>query len=266
VVRRRVGDQRVGFTTEVHATEVEDCLRLAQSVDFVEYGFEPEFIGRLPVSVVCADLNSEDLFKILKYSEGSFVRQVEEAFRGYGMDVVFTDEALRCIAEKAAEEKTGARALVSVMERTLRHFKFELPSSAVKKLVITPEVVQEPMEQLELVLSGAKPNERLMNLELIRRYEKVFKEKNGIAIHFDEEALEHAADLCTEQGKDPAEFCEELLQDYQYGLVLVKRNTGQEEFVLGKAAIDDPTGVLNEWIRQSVESAKAAKRDTQGSE
>jgi ATP-dependent protease Clp ATPase subunit len=211
-------------------------------------------------------LNAEDLFKILKYSEGSFVRQVEEAFKGYGMDVVFTDEALRCIAEKAAEEKTGARALVSVMERTLRHFKFELPSTDVKKLVITPEVVDRPMEQLELVLSGAKPNERLMNREIIRRYERMFEEKNRIAIHFDEEALEHAADICTEQGRDPTEFCEELLQDYQYGLVLVRRNTGQDQFVLGKAAIDDPTGVLNEWIRQSVEAAKAAKRDTQGSE
>lgn len=266
VVRRRIGELRVGFTTETRADDIEDYLRLAQSVDFIEYGYEPEFIGRLPVSVVCSDLNAEDLFKILKYSEGSFVRQVEEAFRGYGIDAVFMDEALQRIAEIAAEQQTGARALVSVLERTLRHFKFELPSTDVRKLVISPEVVDEPMEQLALVMDGARPNEHLINRELIRRYEKTFQEKIGITIRFDDDALDRAAEICTQDGKDPVEFCEELLADYEYGLVLVRRNTGQDEFILGPEVIDGPTEALNEWIRQSVEAAQASQREAQAPE
>jgi len=266
VVRRRIGELRVGFTTETRADDIEDYLRLAQSVDFIEYGYEPEFIGRLPVSVVCSDLNAEDLFKILKYSEGSFVRQVEEAFRGYGIDSVFMDEALQRIAEIAAEQQTGARALVSVLERTLRHFKFELPSTDVRKLVISPEVVDEPMEQLALVMDGARPNEHLINRELIRRYEKTFQEKIGITIRFDDDALDRAAEICTQDGKDPVEFCEELLADYEYGLVLVRRNTGQDEFILGPEVIDGPTEALNEWIRQSVEAAQASQREAQAPE
>jgi len=263
VVRRRIGELRVGFTTETQADDIEDYLRLAQSVDFIEYGYEPEFIGRLPVSVVCSDLNAEDLFKILKYSEGSFVRQVEEAFKGYGIDAVFMDEALQRIAEIAAEQQTGARALVSVLERTLRHFKFELPSTDVRKLVISPEVINEPGEQLTLVMDGAKPNEHLINRELIRRYEKTFQEKIGITVHFDDDALDRAAEVCTENDRDPVEFCQELLADYEYGLVLVKRNTGQDEFTLGPEVIDGPTETLNEWIRQSVEAAQASQRETQ---
>ena len=53
--------------------------------DFIEYGFEPEFIGRLPVRVVCEELDADDLFKIMKYSEGSLLRQYERAFRAYGI-------------------------------------------------------------------------------------------------------------------------------------------------------------------------------------
>ncbi|MBI2194723.1 MAG: AAA family ATPase [Planctomycetes bacterium] len=253
IVRRRVGDQRVGFTTEVHGEEAEDYLRLAQSIDFVEYGYEPEFIGRLPVSVVCHDLSVQDLYDVLKYSEGSIIRQVEEAFRAYGIEIVFTEEALRRVAERAHQEKTGARGLVSVLERTLRHYKYELPSSAVKKLVVTPETVDSPLERLPLVLKDQESNEHLVLRELIRRFERDFQREHGIAIRFDEAALDLAAERCRSAGKHPQAFCRELLRDYEYGLILIRKNTGQQEFVLTRDVIENPTEALNVWIRKSVE-------------
>jgi ATP-dependent protease Clp ATPase subunit len=81
---------------------------------------EPEFIGRLPVRVVCDPLSSADLFEILKRSEGSIIRQYERAFRAYGVEVFFEDEALREIAARAAQENTGARGLLTVCERIFR--------------------------------------------------------------------------------------------------------------------------------------------------
>ena len=261
VIRRRVGDQRVGFTTDVAGAEAEDYLRIAQSVDFIEYGFEPEFIGRLPVCVVCQDLKAEDLFMILKHSEGSIIRQEEESFRGYGIDGFFTEEALHRIAEIAAEEKTGARALVSVLERTLRHYKFELPSTDVRKVVITPEIVDDPLGQLGSVLEGVKTNEHFLNCEILRRYERTFKERHDINIRFDEEALDLAAERCIQDGREPIEFCEELLQDYEYGLVLIRRNTGQEEFILTREVIENPADKLNDWIRDSVEQSRKNRPD-----
>jgi len=257
VVQRRVGDKRVGFTTEVHAEEAEDYIRLAQSVDFVEYGFEPEFIGRLPVCVTCRDLKPEDLFNVLKYSEGSIIRQVENAMASYGIDVYFTDEALHRIAERAHEEKTGARALVSVLERVLRHFKFELPSTDINQLVITPEVVEDPEAQLKSMLEGAKTNEHLLNREQMRRFARDFKEDHGISIEFEDDALEYLADICTEQEKEPIEYCREMFTDYEYGLVLIKRNTGQDKFILDRNVVENPAEALNDWIRKSVETAKS---------
>ena len=69
------------------ALEGSDLLRRAETKDFIDYGMEPEFIGRLPVRVVCDPLTSGDLFDILKKSEGSIIRQYERSFRAYGVEV-----------------------------------------------------------------------------------------------------------------------------------------------------------------------------------
>src|SRR6185369_8328523 len=104
----------------------EDALAGAQTRDFIEFGFEPEFIGRLPVRVVCHSLNPDDLFMVLKNSEGSIIRQYEQDFAAYGIEVLFSDEGLRRIAALASGEQTGARGLMTVCERVFREIKFDL--------------------------------------------------------------------------------------------------------------------------------------------
>src|SRR4029079_3196731 len=98
---------------------------------FIEFGFEPEFIGRLPVRVVCQSLSVDDLFNILRTSEGSIIRQYEQSFAAYGIEVLFQDDGLRRIAVIAAEEQTGARGLMTVCERMFREVKYEVPSTHV---------------------------------------------------------------------------------------------------------------------------------------
>jgi len=101
--------------------------------DFIEFGFEPEFIGRLPIRVVCEELSADDLFSIMKYSEGSLLRQYERAFRAYGIESVLkTSPPLN--AEAGAKEKTGARGLLTVWEKTVRDFKFYLAGSGLSQL------------------------------------------------------------------------------------------------------------------------------------
>src|SRR6185312_7162855 len=132
IARKRLRDAAIGFAArEQHPEASEEILAVAQTRDFIEFGFEPEFIGRLPVRVVCLQLNVDDLFQILKTSEGSIIRQYEQSFAAYGIEVLFRDDGLRRIAELAAEEKTGARGLMTVCERIFRDLKFELPSTAV---------------------------------------------------------------------------------------------------------------------------------------
>lgn len=133
-----------------------NLVRQATTRDFIAYGFEPEFIGRLPVRVVCEPLRVEDFYEILDRSEGSIIRQYERAFRSYGIEVSFAESALHEIARQAAEEKTGARGLLTVCERILRNFKYELPGSGVKRFTVDALLIAEPQRVLQQLLLGAR--------------------------------------------------------------------------------------------------------------
>src|SRR5437870_1747797 len=155
---------------------------------FIEFGFEPEFIGRLPVRVVCHSLNVDDLFLILKSSEGSIIRQYEQDFDAYGIEVLFSDEGLRRIAERAGEEQTGARGLMTVCERVFREIKFELPSTNVKRLVVTAELVDDPAGELQKMLADPKQEERLVARQLVHEFARRFQENHSLKISFTPEA------------------------------------------------------------------------------
>ena len=156
LIRKRQREATIGFAAAAApADEGSDLLAQAQTRDFIEFGFEPEFIGRLPVRVVCHALTAEDLHLVLKNSEGSIIRQYEQDFAAYGIEAVFQDDALRRIAELAAEEKTGARGLMTVCERVFRELKFELPSTEVKRFEVTRELVDNPREGLRRIVGDA---------------------------------------------------------------------------------------------------------------
>ena len=94
--------------------------------------------------MVCEALAANDLFDILRYSEGSIVRQYHRAFAAYGIEIEFTDDALREIARLAEEEYTGARGLATVCERVLRNFKYELPGRGINSLHVDAALVKSP--------------------------------------------------------------------------------------------------------------------------
>src|SRR5437016_9803971 len=153
IIRQRLREAIIGFAAKERPLETtEDVLGHSQTKDFIEFGFEPEFIGRLPVRVVCHSLNVDDLFLILKSSEGSIIRQYEQSFSAYGIEVLFRDDGLRRIAELSTEEKTGARGLMTVCERVFRDLKFELPSTHVKRFIVTRELVDNPLAALKKLL------------------------------------------------------------------------------------------------------------------
>src|SRR5204862_5369129 len=153
-VRQRLRETSIGFAGKERPVETtEEVLGLGQTKDFIDFGFEPEFIGRLPVRVICHSLNVDDLFRILKNSEGSIIRQYEQDFAAYGIEVLFSDDGLRRIAERAGEEQTGARGLLPVCERVFREIKFELPSTHVKRFIVTAELVDDPAGELQKMLA-----------------------------------------------------------------------------------------------------------------
>ena len=122
------------------------------TADFIRFGLEPEFVGRLPVRVACHALDENDLFQVLSRSESSLIHQYERSFAAYGISLRFEPDALRRLAALARDEKTGARGLMTVLERTFRDFKFRLPSTKIRSLTITANTVENPSAALAKLL------------------------------------------------------------------------------------------------------------------
>jgi len=255
IVRRRVRESVIGFAASPYAGDEDDVLKEAQTRDFIDFGFEPEFIGRLPVRVHCHALNTEDLFHILKSSEGSIIRQYEQDFAAYGIEVLFRDDGLRRIAELAAEEKTGARGLMTICERVFRDFKFELPSTVVKQIVVTREMVDEPARALKALLAEQAKQEREVMKQVVNEFAQRFHESFGLRLTFTDDAAEHLVTLAMEQNKTVRDLCAERFKDFQFGLRLLSQNTAKTEFTIDRAVVDAPEKALSEWVVTSYRSA-----------
>ena len=126
----------------------------ATTGDLIRFGLEPEFVGRLPVRVACHSLNADDLFNVLRKSESSLIHQYERSFAAYGIKIRFRDDGLRRLAELAKVEETGARGLMTVLERTFRDLKFRLPSSKVRSVTVTAGLVSDPLTALKALLKN----------------------------------------------------------------------------------------------------------------
>ena len=249
IIQKRLREATIGFAAATKPVVEEDLLFVdAQTRDFIDFGFEPEFIGRLPVRVVCQQLNIDDLFLILKTSEGSIIRQYEQSFAAYGIEVLFRDDGLRRIAELAVEEKTGARGLMTVCERIFRDLKFELPSTAVKRFIVTRELVDHPIAELQMLLAEHEKEERVVMRQLVHEFAQRFQESHGLKITFTEAAADRLVSLALEQSKPVRDMCAERFKDFQFGLKLIAQNTGQKEFAIDLDSVEAPDRILSEWV------------------
>ena len=249
IVRHRLRESSIGFAAKEQPLEkAEEILGVAQTRDFIEFGFEPEFIGRLPVRVVCHPLNTDDLFMVLKNSEGSIIRQYEQDFAAYNIEVLFSDDGLRRIAERAADERTGARGLMTVCERVFRDIKFELPSATVKRFVVTDKLVDDPAAVLQQILADPKQEERVVARQVVDEFARRFQELHGIQIRFTEAAAELLVNEALDKSQSVRDLCAKRFKDFQFGLKLIAQNSGPKEFVIDTNAVEAPDKVLSDWV------------------
>jgi ATP-dependent Clp protease ATP-binding subunit ClpX len=155
VIGQRVGKKTLGFgsTSTPTVAKQDNALATLETEDLLKFGMIPEFVGRLPV-VSCLDqLDSEALVEILTRPRNALVKQYEALLAMEGVQLTFTAEALKAIAQKALERKTGARGLRSIIESCMLEVMYDIPSdSEIKEIVITPEVIagtQEPVKVFE---------------------------------------------------------------------------------------------------------------------
>jgi ATP-dependent Clp protease ATP-binding subunit ClpX len=159
IIARRIGKNAVGFGAEVrskHSEAAAEMLGQVMPEDLMNFGLIPEFIGRLPVVSAVHQLMREDLVQILLEPKNALVKQYQRFFSYDNVELVFTDDALWQISDKALERETGARGLRSIIELALLDVMFELPSRKdVSKCVITKETIERNLRPTLVTSGGA---------------------------------------------------------------------------------------------------------------
>jgi len=238
IIGKRLNMQSIGFEkSKVSTQENREVLKNLKTEDLIQFGFESEFVGRLPVYIVLNELDVNGLYKILKNRYSTVVLGKKLDFRAYGIDLDFTDDALMELAKRAYNEKTGARGLLSVFEKVLIKFEKKLPSTGVKKLTVDMELINSPDSVLE----------KLVVDDGIKKFQKEFLIDHGIYLNFDDNAFLKIAEKSKSDNKKVRDLCDELFRDYFHGIRLMKL----ESFTVPGDAVDNPKGFLDEYIKQN---------------
>jgi len=146
IIENRLKDRKIGFGARESLSEKElsrNILHEVQPEDLLKFGMIPEFIGRVPIICALDPLTEDDLVRILTEPRNSLVRQYQKLFEMEGVELIFTEGALRLIAREALAKGTGARGLRAIMERLMTDLMFEIPSRRdIKKVVINEAFVK----------------------------------------------------------------------------------------------------------------------------
>lgn len=223
LIKKRLNREGIGFGAEIRSKDEQaEHLRQVKAEDLIAYGFESEFIGRLPVTTVFEKLEVEDLYAILKNPNNPIILGKKKDFKSYGIDIQFEEEALHALAVKAYEERTGARGLVSAVEKVLIKFEKRLPSTNIQKFVVTRALVENPERELGRLLQDPSNTEMLEKFEdLLSREKLALKEsvlrreaefKKHYGIVFREGRIDLIVNRMIEKGYDLNTVSEEVVE------------------------------------------------------
>ena len=158
IIQSRIGEKVIGFNSEITKTEDEmkDILQKVEPEDLLKYGLIPELIGRLPAIVTLDELSEDALVRILTEPKNALVKQYRRLFEIDGVELEIEEDALRAVAQKAIQRKTGARGLRGILESVMTDIMYEIPSrDDVEKCIITKAAIEEGVRPT-LVLKDPK--------------------------------------------------------------------------------------------------------------
>jgi endopeptidase Clp ATP-binding regulatory subunit ClpX len=228
IIGKRLNQSQLGFKGSYSQSEAlklntDQLLQKVKAEDLIVYGFESEFVGRLPVIAVLESLDEEDLFHILSNPNCPITLSKRRDFKAYGIDVKFEPEALRIIARMSVQEKTGARGLVSAMERVMLMFEKKLPSSSVRRFAVTEKTVLDPAGELENLLNYPDISEEVVIYkqlvdeekgkmrQVIAAFEAESEKKKGFPIHFSPIGVEFITDRVVTEELNIQEVINEIV-------------------------------------------------------
>ena len=172
IIKKRLAQKMIGFAANIGKAHDEgSLLSRVKSEDLIAYGFESEFVGRLPVKAVFERLTENDLFEILNNPNNPIILGKKIDFKAYGIDIKFSHEVLSYFAHHAFDENTGARGLVSSVEEALLPFEKRLPSTKIRRMAVTVELISKPEEGLYHLEQAVDDSAERMVFDRIAREE-----------------------------------------------------------------------------------------------
>jgi ATP-dependent Clp protease ATP-binding subunit ClpX len=165
IIQRRLGEKTIGFNSEYGADgegrpdpkDISAILRKVQSEDLLKYGLIPEFIGRLPVMCTLHELDSDALVRIITEPKNSILKQYKKLFLLDDVELEMEESAIKRVAEKAIERKTGARGLRSIIEHVMTDIMYEIPSrDDIRKVVVTENTIDGDTAPALVLTDGGK--------------------------------------------------------------------------------------------------------------
>ncbi len=238
IIRRRMAKGTMGFS---HAgdipTQDSDLIKRSNTMDLIQYGFESEFVGRLPVVAQLTELSEEALYDVLRNPHSAVIQGKVRDFAAYGIALEFTDDALREIAKRAHKLGIGARGLTSVVERALIKFEKLLPSSTIRKLEVTVDLIENPLKNAE----------ELLITDAINTFQRGFLEKHGLVLEIPQ-ASQHW--IRENLDRDPLQIVfrlQQMFSNYEYGLKLANK----QNLIVTPEVLANPEQVLDTMIKKA---------------
>ncbi len=150
IIKRRIGKKTIGFGADIRdKKEEKDLLSQVRVEDLIQYGLIPEFVGRIPVIATLEELDEDALVRVLTEPKNALIKQYKQLLAMEGVDLEFTEDAIREIAKEAIARKTGARGLRAIIEEIMLDVMYEIPNmKGVKRVVIDKDVVRKRKEPI----------------------------------------------------------------------------------------------------------------------
>jgi len=238
IIRRRLSKGTMGFSRgEEIPTVDEELLKRVTTTDLIQYGFESEFVGRLPVVAQLTELNEGALYDVLRNPHSAVIQGKKRDFAAYGIELDFTEESLREIARRAHSLGIGARGLTSIVERALIKFEKLLPASTIRKLTVTNELLNNP-EQVA---------EDLLITDAINTFQRGFLEKHGLILEMPQASQQW---IRANLEREPVKLVYRLQQmftNYEYGMKLA----GRQNLEVTPDVLANPEQFLDAMIKKA---------------
>ncbi|MCG8336196.1 MAG: ATP-dependent Clp protease ATP-binding subunit ClpX [Proteobacteria bacterium] len=158
IINERIGKKVLGFGAKITSEKernVGAIFKQVENEDLLKYGLIPEFVGRLPVVSSLDDLSEDDLVKILLEPKNAIIKQYTSLIKLDGVNIVFNEDAVKAIARKAIDRKTGARGLRAILEASMLNIMYEIPSlENVEEIIMNREVIEKSIDPLIVYKNG----------------------------------------------------------------------------------------------------------------